>query len=76
MGKKHVQGNQLSGACGAGASLVRQISKIFVDMTSGYVLRSGGGQIIFIEPGDKLQNICAVRLNGQRASVQFADKLV
>jgi len=76
MGKKDVQGNQLSGACGADAPLVRQIAEIFVDMTSGHVLRSSGGHIICIEPGEKLLNICAIRLYGQRAFVQFARKLV
>ena len=71
-----MQGNQLSGAGGASAPFVRQIAEIFVDMTSGNMVRSGNGQIICIEPGDKLLNICAVCLNGQRAFVQFTRKLV
>ncbi len=35
--KKHVEGNQLSGACGASAPFVREISQIVVDTASGHV---------------------------------------
>ena len=71
-----MQGNELSGPCGAGAPLVRQVSEILVDMASCHPVRSGDGQIIFSQPGEKLPNICAIRLDGQRAFVQFARKLV
>ena len=76
IGKKHVQGNQLSGAGGASAPFVRKIFQIVIDMTSSHLVGSGNGQIIFRQSSDKLLNICAIRLNSQRAFIQFSDKLV
>lgn len=75
-GKKQMQGNQLSGAGGASAPVVPQIAEIFFDMTASYVVRTDDGHIICMEPGNKLLNICTVRLNSQRALVQFTRKLV
>ena len=74
--KKHMQGNELSCARGASAALVRQIAEILVDMASGHVVYSSDGHIILREPGDKLLDICVVRLKGQRTFVQSSDKLV
>ena len=71
-----MQGNQLSGAGGASASFVRKILQLFIDMASCHLMRSSGGQIILREPGDKPLNICAIRLNSQRALVQLTRKLV
>jgi hypothetical protein len=45
-------------------------------MTASDVVRTDDGHIICMEPGNILLDICAVRLNSQRALVQFARKLV
>src|SRR5260370_19712698 len=76
IGKKHVLGNQLSGAGGASASFVRKILQIFIDMASCHLMCSSGGQIILREPGDKLLNLCAIRMTSQRALVQLTRNLV